>query len=87
MTENRVISGNWSRFTSIHISQESYEFIEGRKIQRLHEPRYRTLDRIIAEYEQQKITLKEQKTMIEELDFVIEDLRGALSRQTNKTLE
>lgn len=70
--------------TTIHVSQKAYEFIENHRNQRLHEPRYLTIDRLIAEYEQQKETIVSLHNDIEEKDIIIGDLRDTSMRQWSK---
>ena len=62
--------------TTLSISEEAYEFIEGHKTRRA-EPKYQVLDRIIGEYEQLKERIAEQQV-------IIDDLRDTTTRQWNK---
>jgi hypothetical protein len=71
---------------NIHISIDAYEIIEGYRNGRLHEPRYRTLDRILGEYVQYRELIHNLREEIEEKDYVIQDLKQSLESR-RKELE
>lgn len=69
---------------TIHISEDSYEILEGCKEGRLHEPKYLTVNRVLKEYLQYRGVLHNLQGQIEERDFVIQDLRHRLEAEREK---
>ena len=71
---------------TIHISQDAYEILDGCREGRLHEPKYKTLDRVLAEYLQYRGVLHNLQGQIEERDYIIQDLKNSLEAR-RKELE
>jgi hypothetical protein len=64
--------------TTIHISIQAFEFIEGHR--RLHEPLYRAVDRILSDFEE----IRQAKL---ELELINQDLRESLEINRLKRMD
>lgn len=68
---------------TIHISQQAYEILEQLREGRLHEPKYRTVDRVLEDYIKYRTINYRLEGELEERDYIIQDLKSRLeaSRQ------